>query len=158
MGRFIDPIPALGDDHAPIDEPLVTVATYNDPSLAHVDRVILEQQDFTPVVTDGNIVAMDWLYSNAVGGVKLQVPSSQLAAARDVLATPLEFEEEADVAPPHRLCPQCGSDQVYRVKAWRKSMFGLMLGIMLVIGLWFILFPIFGRRLECDACGHQWKP
>jgi hypothetical protein len=52
---------------------LVTVATFDLPPKARLAQNVLEQAGIKAVVTDENIVAMDWLFGNAVGWVKVQV-------------------------------------------------------------------------------------
>ena len=67
-------------------EKLVTVATYNFPAEADVQRLLLEQEGIQTFLADGNLVGMDWLYSNAVGGVKIQVAASDADRAMTILA------------------------------------------------------------------------
>ena len=54
------------------DDDLVTVATFSTPHEAHIARNALDAAGIRAVVTDGETVAMDWLLSNAIGGVKVQ--------------------------------------------------------------------------------------
>ncbi len=52
---------------------LVTVATFDNLPKAEMARILLNQDGLVAVLTDGNMVATDWLLSNAIGGIKLQV-------------------------------------------------------------------------------------
>jgi len=52
---------------------LVTVAVYDLPPLAHIARETLEAEGVRAIVTDDQMVGMDWLLSTAIGGVKVQV-------------------------------------------------------------------------------------
>jgi len=65
----------------------ITVATYDTTTLAHIALGRLAAEGIEAVLFDENLVQMDWLYSIAVGGIKLRVAQSDAAAARKVLAT-----------------------------------------------------------------------
>src|SRR5262245_3733301 len=70
------------DVAAPEEEPLeriegfqdlVTVGTFRDLPEAHALKMRLEAAGIPAYLADAELVAMDWLLSNAVGGVKVQV-------------------------------------------------------------------------------------
>ena len=61
-----------GGDEEPIRR--ITVATFWAPGEAHFARLRLESHDIRCFMIDESVVAMQWLYANAVGGIKLQVP------------------------------------------------------------------------------------
>lgn len=67
-------------------ENLVTVGTYTTVGEAEAARLLLEADGLTCFLTDAETVTMNWFMSNAVGGVKLQVPESQADNARRALA------------------------------------------------------------------------
>jgi len=50
-----------------------TVATYDEVYKAELAKTALEEEDIIAVLHDTQIVAADWMMSNAVGGVKLKV-------------------------------------------------------------------------------------
>ncbi|MBX9625685.1 MAG: DUF2007 domain-containing protein [Gemmataceae bacterium] len=52
---------------------LVTIATFDQPAQARLAQNALEDAGIKAVVADESLVAMDWLLSGAVGGVKVQV-------------------------------------------------------------------------------------
>src|SRR5262245_49182373 len=52
---------------------LVTIATFDQPAQARLAKNALDEAGIQSMVSDENLVAMDWLLSNAVGGVKVQV-------------------------------------------------------------------------------------
>ncbi len=52
---------------------LFLVATYDEVYKAELAKTALEEEDIFAVVQDRELVAMDWLISNAVGGAKLKV-------------------------------------------------------------------------------------
>jgi len=143
-------------------EDLVTVAAFDQPYQAHLARFKLQQHHIPAVVTDEHIVGVDWYYATAVGGVKVLVQRAALERAELVLSQTVTVPEDQwrQVPSPRSAptteteddvrCPQCGSTEVYRVPAWRRSIFAgiIVLGFPL---------PIWGRRYECDTCSHQWR-
>lgn len=56
---------------------LTVVRAFSSPPEAHVARSVLDAAGIPTYLADDNIVAADWLYSNAEGGVKLPVPSDR---------------------------------------------------------------------------------
>ncbi len=52
---------------------LVTIATFDQPAQARLVQNALQEAGVRATVSDESLVAMDWLLSNAVGGVKVQV-------------------------------------------------------------------------------------
>lgn len=101
---------------------------------------------------DENVVRMNWLYSNAVSGVKLLVAREDAEPAARVLG---EVERSTD-ANPHLLygelpCPSCSSGRTECVIKGRKPAFltWLLAGI-----------PLWRPRAvwSCATCGHEWSP
>ena len=62
-----------------------TLASFGKAEEAHLLRARLEGSGIAAYVRDENIVTADWLYSRAVGGVKVDVEDEDYAAASDVL-------------------------------------------------------------------------
>ena len=83
-----------------IDEPevlesrrLVTVRRYRDLSEAMVARGVLESAGIYCFLRDENVVRMDWFYSNAVGGIGLQVDTKDEEEATKLLNQPIDDVE-----------------------------------------------------------------
>jgi hypothetical protein len=64
---------------------LVTIATYDLPAKAEVERLVLEQEGIQTYLADDNMVRLDWFLSNAIGGAKLQVAEADAARAVEIL-------------------------------------------------------------------------
>ncbi len=64
---------------------LVTIARFHDLSEAWAAKGFLEAAGIPCFVADENIVAMNWLWAGAVGGVRLQVSSEYVETASDLL-------------------------------------------------------------------------
>jgi hypothetical protein len=136
---------------------LTMVRTFSFPHEAHLACSALEAAGIQASVVDEHIVAADWLYSNAVGGVKVLVPVEDAATALAVLDTPAEVDVSADGAERDAtriadavVCPRCGSHNVARVTPGRRLLFltWLLLGLP--------VFPVL-RRTRCGGCGHVFK-
>jgi RNA polymerase subunit RPABC4/transcription elongation factor Spt4 len=76
-------------------ESLVTVAKCSLPGEAHAIRMRLEAENIPVFLFDEFTITMDWLLSNAIGGIKVQVPDHALDRAREILGIMEEEEEEA---------------------------------------------------------------
>src|SRR5690349_2384905 len=85
---------------------LKTIATFSKPEEAHLFRTRLEAAGIPAYVQDEHFIQMNWLYSNAVGGVRVQIADEDLDAAREFLAndSPQSPSDAVDV-----VCPKCGS-------------------------------------------------
>ena len=90
----------IGDDGlSPASRDFVTVRRYRDLTEAMVARSVLESAGIPAYLRDENLVRMDWLRSNFIGGIRLQVDADNGQAAADLLAQPIPdsilFDEEA---------------------------------------------------------------
>ncbi|PTY02670.1 hypothetical protein DB347_23445 [Opitutaceae bacterium EW11] len=62
-----------------------TVATFSKPFEAHLLIGRLEGSGVHAFARDENFVTLDWLYSNAIGGVKVDVSDEDYERAMDIL-------------------------------------------------------------------------
>jgi len=77
---------------------LVTVATYDKITDAHIALGRLSAEGIEAQLFDEQMVQMDWLYAIALGGIKLRVTRGDEKAARQVLETDYsKVLEEADL-------------------------------------------------------------
>ena len=65
---------------------MVVVATFSKPEEAHLLRMRLEAGGIQAFIRDENTIQVDWLYSNAMGGVRVEVAEEDVAATRELLA------------------------------------------------------------------------
>lgn len=63
-----------------------TVARFLNPTDAHIVSACLEAAGVPAVVADANLVQMNSLWAIALGGVRVLVPASRVAEAKDVIA------------------------------------------------------------------------
>jgi hypothetical protein len=129
---------------------LVTVATYTDPVEAHVTRGRLEAEGISATVAHEHHIWANWLLSNALGGVKVQVLAAYAERAMDVLnrARLGEYALPDDLS--ERLaCPCCGGTQVSESKrSWTIAFIGLF--------AFSLPLPWCRDRFRCANCRNIW--
>ncbi len=134
---------------------LITVMVCRDVLDAQVALGKLESEGIECSLANENLVGVAWTYSNAVGGIEVQVAADQAPAAlaslsRDESDLMAEIRDEMDPPQVPELCPNCGSEDLIVVRRQRYAA-----AAMLLVPL--PLF-IFGTRVQCKACGRDWKP
>jgi Flp pilus assembly protein TadD len=130
-----------------ISHDLVTIATFSQPAEAHVMRTKLQAEGVWSFVADEGIVTMNWLYTNVVGGVKLQVRKRDVERAHDILG--LKEDTELDDAEELR-CPNCNASNVHYEKYATRGVFASWLLLRFPL-------PFLKRKWKCAECGYEWK-
>ena len=93
-----------GDERSkPISSPgdsskLVTVAKYCYPYEADLAKARLEAEGIPAFAADEHIVRLDWFYSNAVGGIRVQVAEHDAELAKEILAADFSQESEGELS------------------------------------------------------------
>ncbi len=135
---------------APEKRNLVTVRKFRDLPEALLAKGSLDSAGIESILVDDNMVRMDWLISNLLGGVKLQVDPENVHAANAILDQPitedLDFEGIEDYQQPR--CPKCRSLDVSFEELYRPIAFG-----SLFVGL---PMPVHRKGWICRACRHTW--
>lgn len=75
---------------------LVTIARFDLAGQAHIAKNVLEAAGIKSVLADEQTVAMDWLLSNAIGGIKVQVLEEDAERAVVALEEALGSDEPVD--------------------------------------------------------------
>jgi len=132
---------------------MITVATFSKPEEAHLLRLRLGAGGVDAYVQDENTVQMNWLYSNAIGGVRVQIDEADLEAAKEIVAAPPVEAAEAELTG----CPKCFSTKTAPDELPRRMAFLSMLFSTVMFGVSFP-FAFLRRRWQCADCGHTWKP
>ncbi len=144
------------------DENLITVANFSHPTEADPVVAWLESEGIECFLTNEHTVTMNWLYSNAIGGVGVQVKVADVERANEILQAvlnpdttgdkPALAESEIDQGGDDSKirCPQCGSEDVYYEKFSRR----------LVFASWVLLsvpLPFLRKKWKCQECEHLFK-
>lgn len=127
----------------------VVAETYSFPYEAQIAKTQLEAAGIPARIENEHTINMDWLYSNALGGVRLLVPDRYLEQAQALLAQDFsqELEQEFDLS---ERCPQCGSTDIKPYTEGKRPAYL----VFLLLG-----FPLFSYKhgTKCQQCQHFWS-
>jgi len=126
---------------------MITIATFSFPHEAHIARAKLESEDIPAFVADEHTINMQWLFSNALGGVRLQVPEPFVIQAKQILAIDFSDSVIAEQGQDKLQCPICGSENVEFIIKGKRIAFLIFLAIH------FPLWP-YKRQIQCHQCGE----
>jgi hypothetical protein len=140
---------------------MITVAAFSDSAHAHIARGFLEAEGIESEIADEHVVGVHWLYSNAIGGVKLLVPETDVARALELLGrrsevSPEESVEFRAVAGSGDQCPSCDSEDVVPSHLAERIKALTLLGILPTVLA--VPFVLWSNEWRCKECGHTWKP
>lgn len=140
---------------------LITVATFSFPHEAHFAKMRLDAEGIPAFIADEHTINMQWLYSNAMGGVRLQVPSEcaedalrvlnepddlDTDAFDDAAASELQADADADIKCEPERCSLCGGELGIPQQTGRRPAF--LAWLLIGLPLW----PLRTRRI-CSSCG-----
>jgi len=89
---------------------LTTIATFSFPYEAHIAKSHLESENIPAFVADEHTINMQWLYSNAMGGVRLQVPTIRADKAIEIINQNLSHLVESEAGKEEKTCIKCGGE------------------------------------------------
>lgn len=123
---------------------------------ANRDKQILAEEGVESWIANEQTVQSDWLLSQAVGGIQLQVFEKDLQRAIEILqefsAQDHSIEVEHTITNPEFdfVCPKCGSNHIYQDEK-PGGIFGVSL---LMIG-----FPLKvpSQKYHCYYCGNEFE-
>ena len=141
---------------------MVTIATFSHGIQAQVARAKLESEGIFAFLADDNMVTMNWLYSNAIGGVRLQVKESDAERSARILQT--APERQATLTDSGSNCPECDPANVsYHTFALRPlfiswavtQIIQTMSALLLLPSINSIPLPFVKRKWKWqrDSCG-----
>ncbi len=130
---------------------LVTIRKFRDLPEALLAKGSLESAGIEAVLTDDNIVRMDWFWSNLMGGIKLRVDAEDAEAANSILDQPIP--ENFDVSGVGNFeqprCPKCGSLDVNFQELDQR--------VAYVSAYFSVPIPLRRRAWRCHACRAEWE-
>lgn len=139
---------------------LVTLRAYDNYITAHIVKAHLEAEGIRCYLKDENTIVMQWVWSNALGGIKLQVAQEDKEQAETLLAdteqaaaqereTPGFWEEDTEqLDRNNRICIHCGSRNTSKQEFNKRPIFlsWLLLGFPLLFG---------SQKWHCFHCGKD---
>jgi len=138
-----------------MSEELVTIAKFFSLGEAKLVQGKLSSEGISVFLCDEHTHAINWHMGAAFGGIRLQVPDSQVIRALEILDgfepdEPEEGEEDAEEVP---CCPECESLEIREVANANSHQ----------ISLWSAAIPFpepstpTTHRWKCLVCGYQWQ-
>jgi hypothetical protein len=111
LAALQDAAPVKTDESGNVPEVL---RVYRDMTDALTDRMVLEGAGIECYLFDENMVRLDWLWSNPLGGLNLAVRKKDVEESERVLGqnVPEKFEVEGTGQYQQPRCPKCGSMDV----------------------------------------------
>lgn len=135
-----------------MSQKLITIAQYRDLPSAGLAKSRLESEGIECFLDNEFTIGVNWLYSNALGGVKLKVFESDAEEAKLIITD----EEKAISIPPTdeeflsgSACPKCGETEIETKNYTRKF---AAISLLISLPLFFFL-----KRYQCQKCGYKWK-
>jgi hypothetical protein len=130
---------------------LVTIRAFRDPSDAMMAKSVLDSAGIPCLMKDENLVRMQWMWSNLIGGIRLQVRPEDAETAERLLSQEvlpaIELEDGNLFEQPR--CPYCMSLDITFEAINQKVGFA---SILVAVPI-----PIPKNRWKCHACGREWK-
>ena len=132
------------------DQRFLILRRYRDMPDAFLYGSILDSAAIECFLGDENMIRMDWLWSNFLGGFKLNVRRADTAEAASLLdqSVPEKFDVEGVGEYQQPCCPNCQSLNVSfqggnKPVDYMRALFGGP--VRLHLSIW-----------ECGSCGDQW--
>ncbi len=125
---------------------LITVARFSTTEEAHLFRLQLAAGGVESFILDEYMVQMDWLISNAIGGVRVQISEKDLEHCKQIVQE-APFEPDANIC---AYCPFCGSEKTKKETLTRRLSFLSMF----IIGC---PLPVAKNYYTCKSCEKSWN-
>ena len=131
---------------------MIQLKTFSTISEAHVYKTILENEGIACFMEDEQMVSLDPILENALGGIKLMVNTEQYEQAKTFIQNfehrPLTDENNIPIT-----CPTCQSSNIYEDYKSIKSLKGI---ISFFLSFLFIVYPLYFKRVKkCKDCGKE---
>lgn len=129
---------------------LIEIASFLHPHEAQIAKANLEAAGIPVFISDEHTINMQWLYSSALGGVRLLVSKDYEAEAKELISKDFSKNIPAVVETRKTLCPHCGSNNVESYTIGKKPAFFVYL---------FLGLPLYFYKhcIKCNACGKNTK-
>jgi len=136
-----------------MQDKIIVFETFYNPIEANIVKSRLMDSGIQCFLSDENMVTINPLYTQALGGVRLHLFERDADLARNILgekvpALETTGEEEGEI-----ICPNCGSHHVGYVQATKKR-FGIL--TMLISFILFV-YPFHVRKVHhCFDCLYEY--
>ena len=127
-----------------------TITNYPDLISAELAQSLLDAEGIMATIPEENIAGLDWRWSTALQGIRLQVADEDAEDARALLLEKGEIETEQAVD----VCPKCGSADIAQ-EQWKRKFKAWSFFVPVLILFW-PLFMWMEPKMRCKTCGHRW--
>jgi hypothetical protein len=129
---------------------MAVVRRFRDLPEALLAKGSLDSAGIDCALVDDNVVRMDWLWSNGMGGIKLQVDAADAAAAEAILAQPIpeNFDVSGVGEYEQPRCPKCGSLDINFHELDPAAYLSLAVSVPI---------PFRRRAWRCHSCHAEWE-
>jgi hypothetical protein len=129
---------------------LVTIRQFRDLPEALLAKGSLESAGIEVVLTDDNVIRLDWFWSNLMGGIKLKVNADDVVAAEEILTQPIpeNFDVSGVGEYQQPRCPKCGSLDVT---------FQELEPTAYVSAAVIVPIPFHRKAWRCRSCHVEWE-
>lgn len=142
---------------------MVTVHRFQFPSEAYALKALLESAGIPVVLINENLIGINPLMSNMLGGVKVMVAKVDEEEARELIKsyfekpentqTPLDPRWKNEFDEVETWCPNCEAFPVYAKKQHANVFISGLISLIL-----FLPFSVLGQKKHfCARCLHEWK-
>ncbi len=122
---------------------LITIKTFDNSIDAHLLRIELENEGIECYIYDEHTVTVFPLYSNAVGGIKVNILKKDLELAKSILLSAIKTV----------ICPNCASQNIILNY---KSMKGLKGFLSAFTSLFTVSYPLHYKMVnKCRDCNEE---
>ncbi|MCF6313625.1 MAG: hypothetical protein L3J39_14355 [Verrucomicrobiales bacterium] len=125
---------------------MLTIARFSTTEEAHLFRLRLAVGGVKAFILDEYMVQMDWLISNAIGGVRVQIADDDLELCQQILQEE-PCEPEAQITAE---CPFCQSNDTKKESFTRRLSFLSLF----IIGC---PLPVAKNSYLCHNCERSWN-
>jgi hypothetical protein len=132
---------------------LIILKTFDNTIDAHLLCSKLENEGIKTFIFDENIVSLNPLFNNLIGGIKVKIAEQDLDQATKILsemeASSLTGEDNTVIT-----CPKCNSQMI---STGVKTMKGLTGILAFLLALFFMVLPFYSTVKKCKDCGFEFK-
>ena len=128
----------------------VLLQSFSFPYEAQIAKSQLHAFGISARIENEHTINMDWLYSNALGGVRLLVLESDIEEAKQLLDQDYSDAVDDIFNIDHPKCPRCQSSEIIAYTKGKKPAF-----IVLLL-FWFPLSKL-EHGYRCQSCDHFFK-
>lgn len=119
----------------------VVIKSYSYPYEAQIAKARLTSVGIPAMIENEHTINMNWLYSNALGGVKVAVTHDHMEDAKFLLEHDFSQDVDEEFDQSRKLCPKCNSALIEPFTQGKRSAF--------------LLFAIIGFPLNKYVHGYR---